>query len=91
MLISPDKCWVELSVNKHHHLKGHGDAEPADAGHHCLPPEHGCRDGGNNFTKQRISNQTRLHLYRAPTRLTVRNKGSDEAGYSSHDVGSGKR
>ena len=43
-LTSPDVCRVELGVNKHYHLKGHGDAQSADAGHHRLEPEHVCRD-----------------------------------------------
>lgn len=39
----PDKRWVELSVYKNHHLKGHGDAQPTNTGHHSLKPEHTCR------------------------------------------------
>ena len=35
----PDEGGVELCVHKHHHLKGHGDAQAADAGHRRLQPE----------------------------------------------------
>lgn len=39
----PDKRRVQFSVHKHHHLKCHGDAQPANAGHNCFDPEVTCR------------------------------------------------
>lgn len=48
-VIWPDKRWVELSVNKHHHLKGHGDAQPPDTGHHHLKPRHTCKKRGGDM------------------------------------------
>lgn len=36
---SPNKRWVDLSVNKQDHLKSHGDTESTDTGHHCLQPQ----------------------------------------------------
>lgn len=55
LLVPPDKRRVELRVNKDHHLKGHGDPQAADAGHHCLKPEHTCereKNRANQLTGQ---------------------------------------
>ncbi len=39
-LSSPDKGWIELSVDEHNHLESHGAPQPTDTGHHRLKPEH---------------------------------------------------
>lgn len=85
LYILPDKRRVELSVDKDHHLKGHGDPQPTDAGHHRLQPEHTCR-GQKNRSNQFKSDDTSA----CPLRLTLRNEGGDEAGGSGHDVGGGE-
>ena len=37
-LMLPDKCWVELKVDKYDHLHGHDDSQATDAAHHHLGP-----------------------------------------------------
>jgi len=45
----PDEGGVEFCVHKHHHLKGHGDAQASDAGHCGLQPEQTCIKQRNKF------------------------------------------
>ena len=88
--ILPDKRWVELRVDKNHHLTGHGDPEPSDARHDRLEPEHACEDGERSKRAcYNLKEEYGTNTTAGPT-LTVRNERSDEAGRSGNKVGRGE-